>query len=203
MRRRLARAVAALGGALALAGPAPALEASNLELVTAAAQQAVRQAAAGVDARGVDAHEAVIMRPAASHAANWLFEHLLAEELLGRGLAVALDSSGVASAAPRLTYRVVDLSVSGRARLLHGSVTRRCRVALQLDFARGGEHLWTGEGRAELSDEVPQRELEALQHSRYAFARTELEKRSWGKFVEPVIVTTVLGSLVYLFFSNR
>ena len=46
-------------------------------------------------------------------------------------------------------------------------------------------------------------QIDVLQHSRFSFAKTDVEQRTWGKYVEPMIITTVLGSLVYLFFSNR
>ena len=32
---------------------------------------------------------------------------------------------------------------------------------------------------------------------------SEVEQRSWGKIAEPAIVSSVLGMLVYFFFSNR
>jgi hypothetical protein len=177
-----------------------ALEISNLELVSRAAAQAVDDAVTGLDLAGSEDLHTVDIVPAAEHDANWLFDHLLAEELLRRGLSVSLEAEDPAAT---LSYRVVEIVVSGRSALLSNSVLRRCRVGVQLDFRRGDEHLWTGEGRAQLDDWIPKGELEALQHTRFDFASTELEKRTWGKYVEPVIVSAVLGSLVYLFFSNR
>ena len=183
------------------AGRAGALGASNLDLVSRAAAQAVREAVSGLDAAGYgEGFEAVSVAAAAGHDANWLFEHLLLQELLGRGLAVTADTSAVPA---RLSYRVVEVAVSGRSALLTNNVNRRCRVGVQLDLDLGPERLWSGEGKAQLSDRIPKGELEALQDSRFDFAETGLEKRTWGKYVEPFIVTSVLGSLVYLFYSNR
>lgn len=203
--RRIALAAAVVGAAqLAGAGPAVALAQTNLEFVTDAVARAVGDAVSGLDlaGQGQDAGP-VLIQAQAGHSANWLFEHILVEELLRRGLAVTLDSAAVDGASPRLSYRVADLEVSGSSGLLHGSVSRRCRVLVSLGYSRNAETVWTGEGRAEAADRVSARELDALQDSRYDFARTELEKRTWGRYVEPVIVTAVLGSLVYLFFSNR
>jgi hypothetical protein len=42
-----------------------------------------------------------------------------------------------------------------------------------------------------------------LQDTTYDFAKVEVQRQSWGKFVEPVIVSAVLGGLIHLFFSNR
>lgn len=191
-----------LAAALLLpAGRAGALGASNLELVSRTAAQAVQKAVSGLDAAGYgEGFERVSVLPAARHDANWLFEHLLLEELLTRGLAVTADTS---AAAAHLSYRVIEVAVTGRSGLLTNNVTRRCRVGLQLDLDMGGERLWSGEGRAGLRDRIPKGELDALQQSRFDFAKTEMEKRTWGKYVEPAIVSSVLGSLVYLFYSNR
>lgn len=204
MRGTGVAAGAATGLLLAWTAPARALASTNLELVTEAAARAVDQAVAGLDVgAGGRADDPVLVLAEANHGGNWLVEHLLVEELLGRGLAVTLDSASVDGAAPRLSYRLVDLGVSGRSGLLGGAVTRRCRVSVRLGYSRDGQRLWSGEGRAEVADRVPKGELDALQDSRYAFAHTELERRTWGRYVEPVIVSAVLGSLVYLFFSHR
>ena len=182
------------------AGRAGALGATNLDLVSRAASQAVHEAVSGLDAAGHgEGLQRVSIQPAARHDANWLFEHLLLRELLDRGLAVTVDTE----AAAQLSYRVIEVAVTGRSGMLSNTVTRRCRVGLQLDLDLDQEFLWSGEGRARLSDRIPKGELEALQDSRFDFAETELEKRTWGKYVEPALVSSVLGSLVYLFYSNR
>jgi hypothetical protein len=102
-----------------------------------------------------------------------------------------------------MSWRVVDLGITGQTGLLGGTVTRRCRVVVRLELHNAGELVWSADGHAERQDRVPKGQIEALQHSRFGFAKTDLKERTWGKFVEPVILTTVLGSLVYLFFSNR
>lgn len=182
-------------------GRSGALGPSNLDLVSRAATRAVQEAVAGLDTAGHgEGFEKVSLQPAAKDDANWLFEHLLLEELLTRGLAVTADTS---AAAAHLSYRVIEVAVTGRSGLLTNNVTRRCRVGLQLDLDMGGERLWSGEGRAGLRDRIPKGELDALQQSRFDFAETDMEKRTWGKYVEPAIVSSVLGSLVYLFYSNR
>jgi hypothetical protein len=180
--------------------PAIALEASNLDLVTQTAQQAVRNALSDLQlptpANGGDP---IAVASASTHSANWLFEHLLMEDLLSRGFEVTVDSD----ATTRMSWRVVDLGISGQSGLLGGSVTRRCRVVVRLELHDAGELVWSGDGHAERQDQVPKGQIDVLQHSRFGFAKTDLEQRTWGKYVEPMIITTVLGSLVYLFFSNR
>lgn len=177
--------------------PTAALEASNLDLVTQTAQQAVRNALS--DLQLPTPASPIAVASASTHSANWLFEHLLMEDLLSRGFEVAVDSA----VTTRMSWRVVDLGISGHSGLLGGSVTRRCRVVVRLELHDAGELIWSGDGHAERQDQVPKGQIDALQHSRFGFAKTDLEQRTWGKFVEPMIITTVLGSLVYLFFSNR
>ncbi len=195
-------AVVSLLLCLSSALPAVALEASNLDLVTQTAQQAVVDAIGEMQLPAEAAGESsgpIGLTSASSHTANWLFEHILAQDLLSRGLEVSLDES----AATQLSWRVVDLGITGQSGLLGGSVTRRCRVVVRLELHQGGELVWSGDGHAEHQDRVPKGQIDALQPARFGFAKTDLEQRTWGKFVEPVIITTVLGSLVYLFFSNR
>ena len=188
--------------AVLCARPLAALESSNLDLVTQTAQQAVRNALADLQlpatADGA-APNLIAVGSASTHTADWLFEHLLLEDLLSRGLDVSVDSD----ATTRMSWRVVDLGINGQSGLMGGSVTRRCRVVVRLELHDAGELVWSGDGHAERQDHVAKGQIDVLQHSRFSFAKTDVEQRTWGKYVEPMIITTVLGSLVYLFFSNR
>ncbi|MBT3343427.1 MAG: hypothetical protein HN712_15905 [Gemmatimonadetes bacterium] len=185
--------------------PATALMASNLELLTQAADAAVRDALERVPLSSpADGWQVpLLLESQDTHDANWLVEQLLAEQLLASGLPITTDATAVEAGAPRLAYRIVDLGITGKSRLLSGNVERSCRVTIGLRFSDAGELVALGEAKAQLSDVIPGRQLETLQHSKHKFADTSLEKRSWERFAEPFIVTTVLGSLIYLFFSNR
>jgi hypothetical protein len=185
--------------------PAAALMASNLDLLTQATDDAVRIALSRVQiTSGQDGWQTpLLLASQDEHDANWLVEQLLVEQLLAAGLPITTRTEGVAEDAPRLAYRIVDLGITGRARLLSATVERRCHVTIGLHFSNQGELVGVGEAKAVVADQIPGRQLEALQHSSHKFADTNLEKRSWERFAEPIIVTTVLGSLIYLFFSNR
>ena len=80
---------------------------------------------------------------------------------------------------------------------------RRGRLTLALRLTSGGELRWQTEAKSEIADFVPKSRIEVLQSSSYDFADTELEEKNWAKFVEPIIVSAVLGSLIYIFFTNR
>ena len=139
------------------------------------------------------------------HDANWMVEHLLANRLLTRGFSVTLDSTAAQSASMRLSYRVLDLGVSAYSGLRGSEVSRQGRVtlALRLSDERDDVVHWQDEITRTQRDRIPKKQLDILQHDQFKFAQTELEEQTWSKFVEPVIVSTVLGGLIYLFFSNR
>jgi hypothetical protein len=105
----------------------------------------------------------------------------------------------------RLSYRLLDLGVTGQSGLRGSEVDRQGRVtlALRLSDERSDAVHWQDEITRTRRDRVPKSQIEVLQHDKFKFAKTELEEQTWGKFVEPVIVSTVLGGLIYLFFSNR
>ena len=185
----------------AAADPFPTNMDLLVETVTSAIEEGLAQMSMPEDTGG--AHLLVI--PQSKHDANWMVDHLLAERLLGRGFNVTLDSTTKQLSHMRLSYRVLDLGVTGRSGLRGSHVERQGRVtlALQLSDAASDVVHWQDEITRTLRDQVPKQRIELLQHDRFKFAKTELEEQTWGKFVEPVIVSTVLGGLIYLFFSNR
>ena len=179
--------------------------ATNIDLVVATARQAVRDGLADLDSAGEELswHGRVLLLPQEETEENWIVEHLLLEELLSRGFEVTLDSTASGSDGAELSYRIVDLSVTGSSGILGGRIERRCRLTLALRLTSGGELRWQTEAKSGIADFVPKRRIEVLQSSSYDFADTELEEKNWGKFVEPIIVSAVLGSLIYIFFTNR
>ena len=141
----------------------------------------------------------------AKHDANWMVDHLLANRLLERGFAVTLDSTMAQTSNIRLSYRVLDLGVTGKSGLRGSSVNRQGRVTLALRLSDEDDDTiyWQDEITRVRRDQIPKNKIEILQHDDFKFAQTELEEQTWSKFIEPMIVSTVLGGLIYLFFSNR
>ncbi|NKB69027.1 MAG: hypothetical protein GKR89_18320 [Candidatus Latescibacteria bacterium] len=158
-----------------------------------------------IDSVGVQQQGRVLLVAEGKHDANWLVEHILAERMLGRGFGVGLDTTRAEAGGIRLSYRVLDLGLSGRSGLLGSKVQRQSRAALALNLSRVGEEtlFWAAEFTSQLSDRIPKDQVELLKSDEYKFAKADIEEQSWSKFAEPVIVTTVLGGLIYLFFSNR
>lgn len=178
---------------------------TNMQFLLDTAEQAVDGALADLDLTQLDTpgETAVVLTSQGKHAGDWVVEHLLVEAMLSRGFTVAQDSAAAAPSWPHLSYRVLDLAIGGNSGVLRGSVQRRCRVNISLRLAVGGEVLGVSEFSREATDRISRRQVSSLESPGYAFAKTDLQEQSWGKYVEPVIVSSVLGSLVYLFFSNR
>ena len=180
---------------------------TNMDLIVATVEDAADRALADVDGQDMlDSDSgAVLVVSQAKHDANWLVEHVLVDRLLQRGFEVLSDSSVATDGNARLAYRVLDLGIRATSRLRGSDVKRESHATLALQLSRTGEEtvLWQDETTVFREDAVPKSQLELLQDSSYKFAKTELEEETWSKFAEPVIVTTVLGGLIYLFFSNR
>jgi hypothetical protein len=190
-----------LSATTAVASPYPTNMDLLIETVESAVDAGLAQMAVPADAASVP----LLVAPQSEHDANWMVDHILTNRLLARGFQVTLDSTAVQASSMRLSYRVLDLGVSGQSGLRGSGVDRQGRVTLALrlsDESDDSVH-WQDEITRTRQDQIPKNQLEILQHDDLKFAQTELEEQSWSKFVEPVIVSTVLGGLIYLFFSNR
>lgn len=187
--------------ARAAAGPLP----TGMDLVVAALEQSVDGAFAEAKLPSVDADVPVLVRPQAQHAATWLVDHLLVDRLLARGYAVSLDSAATGPGGLQLTYRILDLKLSAHSGLLASGIRRQSKSSVAFALSRGDTLCWQGEYNGQVTDRIPKGRTDLLENPNpgYAFAQAEVKKESWGSFVEPLIVSTVLGGLIYLFFSSR
>jgi predicted kinase len=178
---------------------------TNMDLLVETVASAVDESLARIEMPDDAATAPLLVVAQSKHDANWMVEHLLANRLLTRGFSVTLDSTAAQPTSMRLSYRVLDLGVSAHSGLRGSKVSRQGRVtlALRLSDERDDVVHWQDEITRTQRDQIPKKQLAILQHDQFKFAKTELEEQTWSKFVEPVIVSTVLGGLIYLFFSNR
>ncbi len=174
---------------------------THLDQVVGVAQEAVDQALSRAPAQLAPGGGAVVLVADTPNNANWVVEHVLTERLLGRGLPVTTDTT--LGSGPRLTYRVLELRLTGQSRVVGSLIDRQVRLSLALRLSHGDSLQWQDEAAAVRRDRVPRASLDLLSNGLYPFTKLELEERSFGRFVEPVIVSTVLGGLIYLFFANR
>jgi len=171
----------------------------------------------------------VLLSAEGTHEANWLVQDVLLEELTQRGVHVrwaASDSvrqgdwvspSGdsvltVSSDSPvvALSYRIRYVGVEyighHRKRFLGEKWEdrlARAELALQLVDRSDGRVMAFQEVKGQVQDQFPQYLLEYVESSPYGFARSTLNTQSWTRFLEPVIVSAVVGGLIYLFYSSR
>ena len=178
---------------------------TNMDLLVETVASAVDESLARIEMPDDAATAPLLVVAQSKHDADWMVEHLLANRLLTRGFSVTLDSTAAQPTSMRLSYRVLDLGVSAHSGLRGSEVSRQGRVtlALRLSDERDDVVHWQDEITLTQRDRIPKKQLAILQHDQFKFAKTELEEQTWSKFVEPVIVSTVLGGLIYLFFSNR
>lgn len=178
---------------------------SNMDAIVEAIEEAVDEALSQSEIPANASNLPIFIAAQGRHDANWLVDHVLTQRLLERGFSVAADSSKIGDEGMRLSFRILDLGITGQSGLRGDQVDRQSRVTLALRLSResDSEVYWQDEITHLRADRIPKNQLEILQHSTHKFAQTELEEQSWSKFVEPMIVSTVLGGLIYLFFSNR
>jgi hypothetical protein len=178
---------------------------TNLELVETTVEQACSELVAMLDEQDVESLSITID---GDHVANWLVEQTAIAILSNRGFSVILSRE---SASPYVLHiRPMDLAVRygdtsrswifGRKRVERIAVCELSSQLIDLD----GAILSSIRSSATDIDQVPVSELDVLDGS---------EDWTWlgegeiggdgGGILEPLVVTGVVASLIYLFYSSR
>jgi hypothetical protein len=195
-------------------GPASSKEGTrptNIELV----EQAVAIAADSmklVPPVGADAGISIEMSGASD--AAWLVENVLKEKVIAAGwnLKTRADSTDSTTAETGfvLRLRIVDLGLifgkSWRRYLVVGKrVERIARASMfyDLEDRARSEVVASSNVSGEVRDIVPASLLPSLADPKYGFASPALDKSQWDRYVEGGLVLTIVGVLVYLFYSNK
>jgi hypothetical protein len=63
--------------------------------------------------------------------------------------------------------------------------------------------VWIGEAERSHKDKFSYGDLEEIEAGSFMFTKPEQKSTSWGKVVEPVVVSGIIIGLIYLFFSNQ
>ena len=180
---------------------------TDLELTQRAVEEAVARAMAGLPSLEPDR---VVLREDGTCEGGWMVESALAGYFKQRGWEVLL---GEPPASPyeggAFSYRVINLGMSYGQRHRRGIfgkslVERHARAELSVLFAKlpSGEVLWVDQARGEVRDQVPEEELEALRSGHISLHPEELKEEE-RSFLEPLIVTALVGALIYLFYSTK
>jgi hypothetical protein len=119
------------------------------------------------------------------------------------------EKEGQESSSPVLSYRIIKLNLEypeiKRKKLFGKSwVKRESQVAISFSLSDpDGKILWSKRGERKNSDLLRKEELLSLNNRQYPFLCPEIPQSTWGRYVEPAVVTVVVGGLIYLFFANR
>src|SRR4029078_13296010 len=108
------------------------------------------------------------------------------------------------------TYRLVEFGVTYHDSWRRGSmgarvVERLASVNLYCRLVSDGPRdvLWVGQGKSERLDIVPKSKLDLREGLSYPFTpKPTLRQEPLSRFLEPVLVTSIIGGLVYLFYTN-
>jgi hypothetical protein len=84
-------------------------------------------------------------------------------------------------------------------------VTRRAEVNLSLreENPATGKVIWLKRGRLEKTDVVRKSAIKSLNNQSYPFLSPSLSGDPMNKYLEPALLTAVVGGVIYLFFANR
>ena len=178
-----------------------------MTLIAEALGKAITESVVELDnqpANTCSANRKIIIDELEQHEANWLASHILADQLIGKGFEVYRNVNPE-GCYEKLSYRVTELVLNAKGTLRGGNVSRTARVevAMRLTTGSADSLLWQDETSVTLRDDLPPNALQLVQNDEYGFAKFDVAEQSWNRFVQPVIVSSVLGVLVYLFFSNR
>jgi hypothetical protein len=184
---------------------------TNLDLLKEAVKEALLVTTDRLLEEGTPHNGTVVIRSASDHKANWLVEHSLLDDLVARGLRVRVEEDVAPdSASVELSYRILDMGVEYPAQgRYHGVgrlwVERRATVKLSFQLTDGitQEVKWIQESEASRGGRFPYNRLATIESKSYPFTKAKFEKKSWTRYLEPVIVSGVVGGLIYLFYSHR
>ncbi|NLP04401.1 hypothetical protein GX411_00415 [Candidatus Fermentibacteria bacterium] len=192
-----------IAAALAAAGEVP----TNLELIEEAVTEACLALPGALEAPSGDA---LAVRIEGDHEGNWLVEQCATAVLEASGFLVA-DSPRVEEGSP-VTIRIrpmelaVTLTGAGRVWLIGSRRVDRlavCELSTEVVDASGTvvSSIRSGASR---SDRIDASDLARLQGaSGEAWLTGGTPAQSGGGILEPVVVTGVVASLIYLFYSSR
>lgn len=139
----------------------------------------------------------------------WIVREEIVSFLSKTGPVGVGKKEGQESSSPVLSYRIIKLNLEypeiKRKKLFGKSwITRESQVAISFNLSDpDGKILWSKRGERKNSDLLRKEELLSLNNRQYPFLCPEIPQSTWGRYVEPAVVTVVVGGLIYLFFANR
>lgn len=123
---------------------------------------------------------------------------------------VSEHASGADVGEARLFFRVTDFSFRYAdiyRRMLVGPkrIRRLAKTELHFRLAHAGSRsvAWSENTSHSAADVIPYGKADLLESKTYAFAKPERASGTLARLYEPLIVTGIVGGLVFLFYSNQ
>jgi hypothetical protein len=159
------------------------------------------------------APDLLILKAEEERPENWLLENELAVYLLSLNYQVglkAVDTESGLLESKSLFYRIIDLKLDypethRKGFLKEKLITRRAVVNLSLreEDPTTGKVIWLKRGKLEKRDVVRKSAIKSLNNQSYPFLCPSLSGDPINKYMEPALLTAVVGGVIYLFFANR
>jgi hypothetical protein len=180
---------------------------SNMELAEDALLLAIQELPESLSAYGVEEVSIVI---SGEHSGSWFIQQTIVSVLNENGITVFVRDTGTDNSSMTLRVRPMELVVE------YGDVSRpwvignkrveriaKCELSSTLLDA-DGSIMMTLRTSGIQEDVVPWSDVEALNGSaEWEWLSGELSENTGGGILEPIVVSGVVASLVYLFYSSR
>ena len=185
---------------------------TNLRLLKSTLEEAIEEVCDRLSSYEFDTF---CLEPPSDLDGRWLVDQVLTECLLDRGYRVifpdslSTEAAALCSQAGSLRYRIVHLNLnyaSCRRKHLFGPRLVKREVLLDVMFRLSratGEVVWADEIKRTGGDWIPSRVLPQAEQASPPFLSPRLETDGWGRLAEPVLLTAVVGGLIYLFYSTQ
>jgi hypothetical protein len=192
---------------------------SNLELMTRLTSEAAEELIAGVPA-SADMGD-VFLVPHQSTDQYEFTDHVIARVLTAAGHKVYESTGatgrqtmqqpeGASGTVLQLEYQTLyfDLTYPKiyRPFLVGGKKVKRragVRLLAKLIDPTDNSVIWIGEAARSHDDQFPYGRLAEVEVGSFEFTKPARSSSSWGKVIEPVVVSGIIVGLIYLFFSNQ
>ncbi len=152
----------------------------------------------------------IAISPKGDHQSNWLVESSLLKRLAEEGFSVIPPSEVTNNCEYMLSYEVLELGVNYLGS--YGSIWGKTQikrlskvdVSFEIHDLSNGEIIWLREVSDQSVDSFDKGNLELIESATYEFARSEFGKEGiLGKILEPIVISAVLGWVIYLFYTTK
>ncbi len=190
---------------------------SNLDLLQIALKQVIEGT---FDNNNLSENSNIYLQSETEHNANWLLEIALSDYLLEKQINLY---ENIETSAEQLdyiiSYRIVALYVRPiriwRKRLGLGTrwIEREAIAQIYIKVIKSDSNnseennyntiLWSNQSEGKISDEIPFSYITYLEDENYPFTKLSIKEQKTNSCLEPLVVTSIIAGLIYLFYASR